>query len=282
MGGPKIRICMLNADAPVPTVFAQRGATYGRMFHTLLANVSPNLEIQSSDFNVMLGEYPTSLEDFDAIMIPGSIHSAYDDLPWIHRLDEYIRNVYEHHPRIKIFGSCFGHQLVAQSLLKEYGVRIEADPKGWKVGVKEVVLNERLLREFRRHPDIDFHGNRVGGKMRLQFVHQDHVIVPSPGSLPGSWMTLGSTEHCAVPGLYEPGRVFTLQGHFEYDRFVNSEVIQYCFGTSWELEKLNKALEGTAGDDDSLMAAQMIVEFMLEDRTELKTNGGLLTPPMEV
>jgi GMP synthase-like glutamine amidotransferase len=279
-----IRICVLNADIPVPNVFAQRAPTYGRIFHQLLTQACPNITIQATDFDVMQDEYPESFADFDAIIVSGSANSAYDDLSWIHKLDACIRNVYTHHPHVKIFGSCFGHQIVCQSLLKEYGVKVEQDPNGWEIGVKEITLHPRFQEAFGQRTD----STDLGDSMRLQFVHHDHVVISSPELLPESWMSLGSTQHCAVQGVYEPGRVLTLQGHFEFDRFVNSECIKYFFEPTWEAERLEEALAAIEADDDSKVAARMIIGFFLEEGYERGSSpghsvvGGLLTPPNEL
>jgi GMP synthase-like glutamine amidotransferase len=278
-----IRICMLNADIPVPNVFAQRAPTYGRIFHQLLAPASPKITIQSTDFDVIQDKYPGSLEDFDAIIVSGSANSAYDDLPWIHKLDAYVRDVYTHHPHIKIFGSCFGHQIICQSLLKEYGVKVVQDLNGWEIGVKNITLHSRFREVFGKRTE----SANVAESMRLQFVHHDHVVIPSPELLPTSWMSVGNTQHCAVQGVYEPGRVLTLQGHFEFDRFVNSECIKHFFDPIWEVERLQEALAAIEADDDSKDAAQMIVGFFMEaevaqDGAGHDVIGGLLTPPNEL
>jgi GMP synthase-like glutamine amidotransferase len=277
-----IRICMLNADVPVPNVFAQRAPTYGRIFHQLFAQVSAYTTIQSTDFDVMQEVYPESVSDFDVIVVSGSANSAYDNLPWIRKLDAYIRNVYTHHPHIKIFGSCFGHQIICQSLLKEYGVKVEQDPNGWEIGVKEVTLHPSFREAFgKRSGSVE-----LGDHMRLQFVHHDHVMIPFPELLPESWISLGSTQHCAVQGVYEPGRVLTLQGHFEFDRFVNRECIKYFFEPTWEAVILEEALTAIDADDDSKAAARMIISFFLDKEVERESArhevvGGLLTPPNE-
>jgi GMP synthase-like glutamine amidotransferase len=278
-----IRICMLNADIPVPNVFAQRAPTYGRIFHQLLAQASPKITIQSTDFDVIQDKYPGSLEDFDAIIVSGSANSAYDDLPWIHKLDAYVRDIYTHHPHIKIFGSCFGHQIICQSLLKEYGVKVVQDPNGWEIGVKDITLHSRFREVFGKRTE----SANMAESMRLQFVHHDHVVIPSPELLPTSWMSVGNTQHCAVQGVYEPGRVLTLQGHFEFDRFVNSECIKHFFEPIWEAERLQEALAAIEADDDSKDAARMIVGFFMEagvaqDGAGHDVIGGLLTPPNEL
>lgn len=256
-----IRICMLNADVPVPAVFTQRAPTYGRIFHELLAKASTQVTIESEDFDVQEQHYPETIDEFDAIVISGSANSAYDDIPWIHRLDAYVRDVYTNHPRVKIFGSCFGHQLMCQSLLKEYGVKVEADSKGFEIGVKEITLHQQFRETFAKNNESH---QILGEGLRLQFVHHDHVVISKPELVPQDWMTLGSTEHCAVQGVYQEGRILTLQGHFEFDRFVNCETIKTFFA-GWEPPKLQAALDDIDADDDAIAAAEMVLKFFVQE-----------------
>ncbi|KAI4938241.1 hypothetical protein J4E85_000680 [Alternaria conjuncta] len=224
-----LRICMLNADAPVPVVAAERAPTYGRIFHQLLSSAAANtkspgaplstaIKITSTDFDVTRNEYPSSIAEFDAIIISGSANSAYDELPWIRKLARWTKEIYEKEPRVKIFGSCFGHQLVCQALLGDYGVKVEKHPEGWELG-----------------------------------------------------------------GMYEPGRVLTFQGHFEFDRFINSETIKYFF-PNWQPKVLAETLDAIDADDDSVAAAGVVLKFFLDDSARKHGQshavvGGLLTPP---
>ncbi|KAI4674840.1 uncharacterized protein J4E84_010281 [Alternaria hordeiaustralica] len=287
-----LRICMLNADAPVPVVAAERAPTYGRIFHQLLssaaantksprASLDPVIKITSTDFDVTKNEYPSSIAEFDAVIISGSANSAYDELPWIHKLARWTREIYEREPRVKIFGSCFGHQLVCQTLLGDHGVKVEKHPEGWELGVKEITLQRQFYNEF--FGDGGIKENKDEEKMKLQFVHHDHVVVPDVEALPGSWTTLGSTQHCANQGMYEPDRVLTFQGHFEFDRFINSETIKYFF-PNWQPKVLEETLDAVDADDDSVTAAGVVLKFFLEDSAKKHGQshavvGGLLTPP---
>lgn len=85
--------------------------------------------------------------------------------------------------------------------------------------------------------------------------------------------------------MLQPGRVFTLQGHFEFDAFVNGETVKVFFedrGEEWVAERLLEIKKG----DDAEVVAEMVVRFAL-----LKGGGGaeegsgrvggLVTPPGE-
>ncbi|KAI1856013.1 hypothetical protein JX265_011910 [Neoarthrinium moseri] len=257
-----VRVAMLNADIPVPNVRA-KAASYGAIFQSLLAAAASRIRsgtsIHSSEFDVVQGQYPEELADFDAILITGSAASAHDDAEWIRRLDAYVLDVYQNHPRIRMFGSCFGHQLLCQSLLREFGVCVEKDPNGWELGVQEITLSPRFCEAVGR-------GQSDSQSLRLQFVHADHVKIPEPERWPDSWILVGSTSHCVVQGVYEPERVLTLQGHFEFDRFINSETLK-VFGAAWEPWRLDQALKAIDADDDAERAAEMVARFLTEGRS---------------
>lgn len=256
-----LRIAMLNADVPVPNV-AARASTYGAIFHNLLAEAArrivPGLKVESADYDVLQGEYPASTAEFDAIIVTGSRSSAYWDEPWIHKLDAYLKTTYQTLPHVKIFGSCFGHQLVCQSLLGEAGCTVEKSPAGWELGVHEIALADEFRSAF------PFPGKSTAAKpetLRLQFVHADHVTMPT-GGLPAGWVSLGETEKCSFQGVFRAGRVLTYQGHFEFDRFVNTETLK-VFGAEWEPGFYQRAMELIDADDDAGVAAEMVLRFLM-------------------
>lgn len=293
---------MLNADTSIPNVYANMG-TFGDILSHVLAEAASRMEedltIEHSLFDVVKGEYPASLENFDAVLITASAASSYDLQPWIQELEKYVITVYRDNPRVKIFGSCFGHHIICQALLKDHGLRVEKNPKGWEIGVSPVILTDEFRKAYSlssaqrkatkkyahcagRLPSPDDEGNdvtytripndlaasAVPRSVRLQFVHEDQVVMPyGTASLPDPWFLLGSTDHCAVQGIYQPGRVFTLQGHFEFDKFETQQT-KRIFGadTSSEQERMNAHVQshGTVQDeiDDGYLVAEMVARFL--------------------
>ena len=59
-------------------------------------------------------EFPESLDDYDGIFLSGSPHGAYEDIPFINREHELIRDAAA--KRIPILGICFGSQILASAL----------------------------------------------------------------------------------------------------------------------------------------------------------------------
>lgn len=270
------QIAVLDADIPVPAVRSVRG-TYTDIFADLLQQAQSRLRNEASlvfqRYDVVLGEYPLNLADVDGIIITGSAASAYDDQAWIRKLHDFIKDVYCNHPRIRFFGSCFGHQIICQALLAPYGVHVTKDPKGWEIGVHSVSLTQ-IFRE-----EIQADKAAVPSELRFQFIHADHVVIPNNASLPADWQIMGSSKHCAVQGIIQPGRVLTFQGHFEFDRFVNSETFK-VFTTSWKQDAIDNGLKLIDADDDATTAAEIVARFLLHvDKPPEVEQTGLLTPP---
>ncbi|KAJ4003546.1 hypothetical protein NW752_012166 [Fusarium irregulare] len=296
-----LRIAMFNADTPVPNVLAKRAPSYGHIFHELLvksaSRVAPGLTIESEYFDVHHGLYPESVTNFDAIVISGSGASSYEDKDWVKELDAYVTRVHAEHPHIKLFGSCFGHQIICQSLLRESGIYVEKDPKGMEAGVHAIKLEADFLKALggsHNTPELDGPPTPMSEnsppsiqttdntKLRLQFIHGDHVKIPEDKTLPPNWLSMGRTEHCAFQGAYQPNHVLTFQGHFEFDSFINTETCK-AFGKawSWDPELIASSIRAMEKDDDSEPAADMVMRFLLEGRDSMLGNGGLVSPPLE-
>lgn len=299
LGARCLRVAMLNADTSVPNVYANLG-TFGDILHRKLLAAADRtydeLSIVHSVYNVVTGEYPTSLDDWDAVFITASAASSYDNEAWIQRLEEYIVMVYTTHPEVKLFGSCFGHHLICQALLKDHGVHVAKRPNGWEIGVNEVeftdefrdafahagssALKDNCLRLPHRLPTPESESEDDSGTSRvaymvprkayLEFVHADEVVTPSPNfSLPDPWMLLGSTEHCKIPGIYQLGRVLTLQGHFEFDTFKSQETMR-IFGAdelsdsqSQDGPGAEKASTSECADGEAVV--DILVRFLAEE-----------------
>ncbi|KAI6044546.1 GMP synthase [Pisolithus marmoratus] len=61
-------------------------------------------------------EYPPDDIEYDGVLITGSPFSAYEDLEWINRLIAYVKRIIAEKPDTKLFGICFGHQIIARAL----------------------------------------------------------------------------------------------------------------------------------------------------------------------
>lgn len=278
---PSLNLVIINTDVSVPTVNAERGS-YGAIFHQVLEAAalrkkSP-IQIHSTEFDAVNGVLPSTnsnyLTSIDAILVSGSVHTVYKSRgeDWIARLDAFLGGVYFKHPHIRFFGSCFGHQIICQSLLRrlEVDAHVERNPAGWELGVHEIKLTESFRKDV--GPLVTKRVDREGLKsLKIQLVHGDHVKLPvsTDGNpvLPHSWSLVGSTQKCAVQGVYQPGRVLTFQGHFEFDGWTNAETIK-VFGEHWDdAEKVAEGVRGAIDiEDDGPKIAEMVLSFLTEGR----------------
>ncbi|KUJ16897.1 class I glutamine amidotransferase-like protein [Mollisia scopiformis] len=261
-----LHIVVLDCDTPVLNVYAARG-TYGDIFEALLRDAAfhtqgvPELDLEFSSFDCVRGNLPTveNLDGVDGIIITGSAASAYDNAPWIHSLIEFTKELYNNRPHIRLFGSCFGHQLIAHALFSTPSNPVVArDPKGWELGVQPISLSDPILSHF--GPVLSNPSSPT--QLRMQFVHADHVVLHP---IPEGFAALGSSEHCALQGIWRQGRVLTFQGHAEFDRFVNGETFKvFSKAAGWEEKYLVEQLKGVEKDDDAIWAAGMMLRFFLE------------------
>ena len=294
-----MHIAVLDTDVPVPTVYSTRGL-YSTQFRTLLqaaanrlnARNDSNIDIHTSAYDAVGGTLPPfnrlrtsshhnknnenkeqdEQDIIDGILITGSANASYekDTKPWIANLEVFIREVYDHFPAVKMFGSCFGHQIIAQALFPGT-LRVEHCALGYEVGIVPITLDGAFNEAF---PHIaDSLRQRDQDRFRLQLVHGDRVVSvdkPDEVNLPSPWLNLGYTDICPIHGLYNPRRVLTYQGHFEFDTFVNREsCVEFGRRLGWDkdaiegfVQNINISMstsEGEEEDDDSKAAAEAVV-----------------------
>lgn len=165
---------------------------YLELFGRLFGAHVPDLELRPYD--VVGGELPDGPEACDGWVCTGSRHSAYDDLPWIAGLQEFIRQVAaSDRPFV---GICFGHQVLAQAL----GGRVERAGSGWGAGVRTVAVDAP-------RPWME----PGAASLRLHFMHQDQVVEVPPGA-----SVVGSAPHCPVAVLAVGDRLLGIQAHPEF------------------------------------------------------------------
>jgi GMP synthase-like glutamine amidotransferase len=241
-----MKIAILQTDTVRPE-FAGTYGQYPQMFARLLHQVEPTLEWDSFDVEHM--EYPATLDGYDAFLITGSRASVYEDLPWIERLEEFVREL--HRQRRIIIGICFGHQLVAQAL----GGKTEKAAVGWGVGVHAARWYQRP--DWARDADDEF---------RLLVSHQDQVTLAARGS-----EVLAGSDFCPNAVCQIGDHILTFQGHPEFVTGYSRDLLQM------RSEKLGEAvyqaaMESLQQSTNERDVARWIIAFIKRGAEEHESN----------
>lgn len=229
-------IGILVAGEP-PAELAGRFSGYGTMAEELLRAEDPSLAFRQ--YQVRLGDYPHAPTEHDAWLITGSRHAAYDDLPWIRWLAEFIRAIDA--ARIPLVGICFGHQLIARAL----GGEVHKAAQGWGVGVHEAAIETRA-------PWME----DAAPALHLVVSHQDQVTTLPPGA-----ERLAGSAFCPIAMYRIADHVFAMQAHPEFSREYSRalmEVRRTLIGD----ELIGKGMASLSRETDSPVVAHWIVAFL--------------------
>jgi len=216
---------------------APRWGEYPALFERAFA--VPGTAMDWRVYDVTRGELPTAVADCDGYLVSGSRHGAYDDLPWLEPLSEWLRRAAgTRHPLV---GLCFGHQIIGQAL----GGRVVKARQGWGIGLGRYQV-------LRSEPWMD--------PPRTSFVvpvcHQDQVV-----ELPRGAARLARNDHCENFVVRFPGRVLGIQGHPEFEPGFLRDLI------AWRREVLpaavhNAALASLELAPDSALLTRWILNFL--------------------
>lgn len=300
-----IHIAVLDVDIPARQLYEARGlcsAHFRAILRETAANLNKTLfsekeqlDIKITPYDIRGSHYPDLYKlrghvgdnkipvafPVDAVMITGGTPGVYEmeRSPWMQELKEFVRTVYAHYPQVRILGTCFGHQLISHAIVRNKkdpvrDVWVEKCPLGREVGIHNVQLTKEFQDAFPAAL-----GGLPDGKLRIQMFHGDRVMAVEKGTplmldnsppvcLPAPWINIGSTQICPIQGLYHPGRVLTVQGHYETDAF---GLTQMCLDAApnmgWKESKLALFLEqvgdDTKGDQcDRKTFASAVVSFL--------------------
>jgi len=173
----------------------------------------------------------------DGWMIGGSRQSVGDDLPWLDRLEGWVRDALA--ARVPLVGICFGHQLIAHCA----GGSVARAPSGWSIGAVEY-----------RIADGVFDAPPVGQSYHLVASHRDQVLVA-----PADAVVFASSEHCPVAGYTIGDHVSCVQGHPEFPASVAASLYRSRIGII-DAEQVAAAIETLDRPTDNLAVARWLVD----------------------
>ncbi|MGC1505607.1 MAG: type 1 glutamine amidotransferase [Sulfitobacter sp.] len=186
-----MKIGILRTGEALPQIKRDHGEM-DELFVKLLADDAFTFE----KFAVLDDVFPASVTDCDAWLITGSAFSAYEPLPWIARLEDFIRAA--HKAEVPMVGICFGHQIMAQAL----GGTVEKHHDGWALGPHDYV----------------FEGSAE--PVTINAWHQDQVT-----RLPENARTVGRSSFCENAAIAYGKTGYSVQAHPEFDNSFIADLI---------------------------------------------------------
>ncbi|MFD2237560.1 type 1 glutamine amidotransferase [Aureimonas populi] len=195
------------------------------------------------------GQFPESLDGYDAIFLSGSPHGAYEDVPFILREHELIREAARR--SIPMLGICFGSQILASALCgRDQVFRRPNCEIGYKdLAVTSSAGDDALARDWGASVRMFvWHNDEV------RHDHPDMVILASSDACPNQvW------RHRTVPA-------WGIQGHPEITR---AQAPAWFSQNRLRMEKDGGDVDGFIAEADEAAEAKT----MLSRFAELVRNG---------
>lgn len=147
------------------------------------------------------GQFPASLKGYDGIFLSGSPHGAYEDVPFILREHDLIREAQAQ--QIPMLGICFGSQILASALCGHDQVFRRSS---CEIGYKDLPLTEAA--------SSDALTKDLAGAVHMFVWHNDEVRAGHP-----DMRILAYSDDCPNQiWRYRDAPVWGLQGHPEVTR----------------------------------------------------------------
>ncbi|QDC03189.1 type 1 glutamine amidotransferase [Mesorhizobium sp. 8] len=172
-------------------------------------------------------EFPATLDGYHGIFLSGSPHGAYEDVPFIHREHDLIREAADR--GIPMLGICFGSQILASALCgKDQVFRREWCEIDYKdLEVKATAVDDPLARDW-------------GETVRMFVWHNDEVRHGHP-----DMVVLASSDVCPNQvWRHRTAPAWGIQGHPEVTR---------AQASIW-FEENRERMTADGGDVDDLIA----------------------------
>eukprot|EP00794_Sanderia_malayensis_P008215 gene8215-9094_t len=164
-------------------------------------------ECEMIPIHAVTGQLPgkEDIDGYDGFIISGSHHSVNDNQEWIRKLLDFVQLVFKNE-RSRLFGICFGHQLIAKAM---HG-KVEDNPSKKFVWGTEKISADQIL--------VD----KTYYKQSLGAGRDDFMIMQSHGEcvsvLPANAVCVGRSATCQSEILMYGDKALSLQGHPELVR----------------------------------------------------------------
>ena len=186
-----MKLAIIQCDR-VASEFEAEFGSYPDMIRRMFEFAGAVLEYRT--FDAQQGEFPQDLDAHDFYITTGSKAGAYQDIPWIGKLINFVQRL--DRQQKKLIGICFGHQIIAMA---RRGT-VEKSLRGWGVGIaKNRVLTHP---EWMKKPVKQL--NIIGN-------HQDQIT-----RLPEDARVIAGNDFCPYFLVQWGDHFLSIQGHPEW------------------------------------------------------------------
>jgi GMP synthase-like glutamine amidotransferase len=177
------------------------------------------------------GEYPQPeyIDNYDAMMLTGSSNDAWSDEPWVCELVDFVANVIKNYPTIRLYGVCFGHQIICRAL----GGSVGKNPGGWEIGPTALQTTPmgRLIYDAEKIALQQFHQDAVPlESLADKFATGELYLLASSPKTPNQGIVkfykFGAHSESPNFKYIEYAHILTSQGHPEFDEPTITELIR--------------------------------------------------------
>jgi GMP synthase-like glutamine amidotransferase len=229
---PRLAIYLTNTersgwDAPYPD--------YAVMTATMLAPLLPDYEIEQ--FDAVTGELPDQPEQYDAVVLTGSIANVTSHEAWMDKLYEHIQRL--HAAKVKLIGICFGHQAIAHALGGEVA---PANPQVGNVAV-DIVRPQAWMQPAK-------------GSVYLLCGNFQQVVC-----LPEGAEAIGIQAHCPFPLYQIAEHILGCQYHPEFSPAYMRLYVDFA-QQKLGPQLVQLARQQLAQDHDGAVVAQWLANFI--------------------
>jgi GMP synthase-like glutamine amidotransferase len=227
-----MRIGLLETGEP-PEALQPTFGRYGGMFQTLLGP-----DHAYTVYDVQAGQLPAAPGEQDAWLITGSAAGAYDPLPWIEPLSDFLRAA---KGEVPLVGVCFGHQIMAQA----FGGQVVKSERGWGVGLHRYAIERPQT--WTDAPSV-----------AIPASHQDQVVTLPPGAT-----VVGGSAFTPFGMLSYGGQsAISMQFHPEFDPAYAAALIEARRGTRYTDPEADAAIATLHQPNDRARVGGWIATFL--------------------
>lgn len=219
------------------------GLDYPELFRNNLLAFDAKLKF--SDFHILQGQFPESVDECDVWLINGSPSGVYDDLEWIAKLKTFVQAL--ELAKKPTIGICFGHQLLAEAL----GGKVTLSEKGLGIGLANnlVVEHAEFMQPSAKH-------------IKLLGCHQDQVV-----KLPKGSKVLAASDFCPNYMVQFSPHMLGIQGHPEFTiKMIEAVITHDAYVDNATLANFD--METLKGKDDAGLVFEWMVNFYRQNQVQ--------------